>query len=42
MAVPCVQWTSKKKKKKVKDVPKVTPLVRGGHLWLCRTPITRP
>lgn len=32
----------KKKKKRVKDLPKVTPLVRGGHLWLCRTHITRP
>lgn len=24
-----------KKKKRVKDLPKVTPLVRGSHLWLC-------
>lgn len=31
-----------KKKKKVKDLPTVTPLVRGGLLWLCRTHMTPP
>ena len=29
-------------KKSVKDVPTVTLLVRGGHLWLCRTHVPPP